>query len=99
MSGSQKYAYQIEVTLKAIFQCSKYDIGGIADQSFIRKQPFIAIAFVLGNFYNRIDSSFKERIDGFLGKYYLDMGKSMEEIGEDRARDMVKDFNSIVSTI
>jgi len=93
------YAFQIEVTIKSIFNCSKYDIGGIADANFIEKQPFTAIALVLGNFYNRIDTSYKEKIDDFLGKYYLEMGKSMLEIGEEKVKEIVEDFNNIVSTI
>ncbi|HHV37893.1 MAG TPA: hypothetical protein GXX70_00170 [Tepidimicrobium sp.] len=99
MSKFHDYAYQIEVTVKAMFNCNRYDIGGIADASFIEREPFIAIALVLGNFYNKVDASFKEKIDDFLGKYYLQMGKGMSEIGGERVKDMVKDFNEIVSTI
>ncbi len=35
----------------------------------------------------------------FFGKYYSEMGKSISEIGEDKIKEIVKDFNSIVSTI
>jgi len=93
------YAYQIEATVKAIFKCEKYELGGIADANFIEKDPFIAIAFVLGNFYNKVDRSFKEKIDEFLNVYYLDMGKSISEIGEERIKSIVKDFNNIIATI
>ncbi|NLV75402.1 MAG: hypothetical protein GX023_00150 [Tissierellia bacterium] len=99
MFKTHDYAFQIEVTIKAIFNCDKYDIGGIADANFIERQPFIAIALVLGNFYNKIDISYKEKIDDFFGKYYSEMGKSISEIGEDKIKEIVKDFNSIVSTI
>ncbi len=37
MFNSHNYAYQIEVTVKAMFNCDKYDIGGIADANFIEK--------------------------------------------------------------
>ncbi|HHV38553.1 MAG TPA: hypothetical protein GXX70_03545 [Tepidimicrobium sp.] len=93
------YAFQIEVTVKAMFNCKRYDIGGIADAGFIEREPFIAIALVLGNFYNKVDSSYKEKIDDFLGKYYLEMGKSISETGEEKIKDIIKDFNGIVSTI
>ncbi len=93
------YAFQIEVTVKAVFKCDKYGIGGIADANFIEKQPFIAMALVLGNFYNKVDISFKYKIDDFFGKYYLEMGKSISEIGEEKIKEIIKDFNSIVSTI
>lgn len=66
MFKTHDYAFQIEVTIKAIFNCDKYDIGGIADANFIERQPFIAIALVLGNFYNKIDISYKEKIDDFF---------------------------------
>ncbi len=99
MFKTHDYAFQIEVTIKAIFNCDKYDIGGIADANFIERQPFIAIALVLGNFYNKIDISYKEKIDDFFGKYYSEMGKSISEIGEDKIKEILKDFNSIVSTI
>lgn len=99
MFKTHDYAFQIEVTIKAIFNCDKYDIGGIADANFIERQPFIAIALVLGNFYNKIDISYKEKIDDFFGKYYSEMGKSISEIGEEKIKEIIKDFNSIVSTI
>lgn len=99
MFNPKDYAYQIEVTLKAIFKCEKYELGGIADANFIEKDPFIAIAFALGNYYNKVDIRFKDEIDGFLGKYYLDMGKSISEMGEERVKDLVKDFNTIIATI
>lgn len=93
------YAFQIEVTVKAIFNCSKYELGGIADANFIEKDPFIAIAIVLGNFYNKIDGSFKEKIDEFFNKYYLEMGKGISEIGEEKIKNIVKDFNNIVRAV
>lgn len=99
MWNTGKYAYQMEVTLKSIYKCDRYGVGGIVDRNFIESQPFIAIALGLGNFFNGADATFKEKIDGFLGKYYLDMGKSMEDIGYERTKEMVRDFNSIVSTI
>ncbi len=99
MFNPKDYAYQIEVTLKAIFKCEKYELGGIADANFIEKDPFIAIAFAFGNYYNKIDASFKEKIDEFLSVYYLDMGKSMTEIGEERTKKLVEDFKEIIATI
>ncbi|GEM_PF-4426942 len=30
------YAFQIEVTVRAIFNCKKYELGGIADANFIK---------------------------------------------------------------
>lgn len=99
MLKDHDYAYQIEVTVRAMFNCDKYGIGGIADANFIVKQPFIAIALVLGNFYNKVDICYKEKIDDFLGKYYLEMGKSISEIGEEKIKDILRDFNEIVSTI
>ena len=54
MFKPHNYAYQIEVTVNAMFKSGKYGMGGIADANFIEKNPFIAIALVLGNFYNKI---------------------------------------------
>ena len=99
MFKPQDYAYQIEVTLKALFKREKYEIGGIVDSNFIERNPFIAIAFALGNFYNKADVSFKTKIDEFFEVYYSEMGKSMEEIGEEKIKRIVKDFKDIVSTI
>lgn len=99
MFKPQNYAFQIEVTVKSVFNCNKYELGGIADANFIEKDPFIAIAFVLGNFYNKVNTSFKEKIDEFLNVYYLEMGKSISEIGEEKIKKLVADFNEIVSTI
>lgn len=99
MFKPQDYGFQIEVTVKAIFNCNKYELGGIADANFIEKDPFIDIAMVLGNFYNKVDGSFKEKIDEFFNKYYLEMRKSILNIGEEKIKGIVKDFNDIVATI
>jgi len=99
MFNPHDYAFKIEVTVKAIFKCEKYELGGIADANFIEKDPFIAIAFVLGNFYNKVDRSFKEKIDEFLNVYYLEIGKSISEIGEEKIKNIVEDFNNIVATV
>ena len=99
MFKANDYAFQIEVTIRAMFNCEKYGMGGIADANFIQKQPFVAISLVLGNFYNKVDISYKEKIEDFIGKYYSEMGKSVLEIGEERIKSVLKDFNNIVSTI
>lgn len=99
MFKPHNYAYQIEVTVHAMFKSEKYGMGGIADANFIEKDPFIAIALILGNFYNKVHISFKEKIDGFFEKYYMEMGKSISEMGEETIKNIMKDFTDIVSTI
>ncbi|NMB28387.1 MAG: hypothetical protein GX987_10110 [Tissierellia bacterium] len=94
-----KYAFQIEITMKSVFKCGKSGFGGIADADFIEKQPFVAIASVLGNFYNKLDSNTKNKVDKFIQDYYLEIGKSMEEIGEETIKNITKQFNNIISTI
>lgn len=99
MFKANDYAFQIEVTLRAIFKCNRYGIGGIVDADFIEKQPFIAIAFALGNYYNKIDISFKDKIDDFFKKYHSETGKSINEIGEEKIKEIISDFNNIIATI
>ncbi len=93
------YAQQIEVTLKALFKRDRFEIGGIVDANFIERNPFIAIAFALGNFYNKADTTFKNRIDEFFEVNYSEMGKSMGEIGEEKLKRIVEEFKDIVATI
>jgi len=93
------YAQQIEATLKALFKRDRFEIGGIVDANFIERNPFIAIAFALGNFYNKADTSFKNRIDEFFEVNYSEMGKSMGEIGEEKLKRIVEEFKDIVATI
>lgn len=99
MFKPHNYAFQIEVTVHSVFKREKYGIGGIVDANFIEREPFIAIALILGNFYNKVHISFKERIDNFFAKYYMQMGKSISEMGEETIKNIVKDFTDIVSTI
>lgn len=93
------YAYQIEVTVKAVFKCGKYELVSIYDARFIERQPFVSMAFVLGNFYNRAGSRHKAEIDEFFHKYSLDMDKSISEIGEEKTQRIIQDFNNIISTV
>ena len=99
MFKPNNYAFQIETTIRAIFHCDRCGLGGIADADFIEKQPFVAIASVLGNFYNKLDSNTKNKVDKFIQDYYLEIGKSMEEIGEETIKNITKQFNNIISTI
>lgn len=93
------YAQQIEATLKALFKRDRFEIGGIVDANFIERNPFIAIAFALGNFYNKADATFKQRIDEFFEVNYSEMGKSMKEIEEEKLKRIVEEFKDIVATI
>lgn len=99
MFNPHNYAFQIEVTVKSVFNCGKYGLVCISNANFIEKQPFVSMAFVLGNFYNKVDSSYKVEIDEFFQKYCLEMDKSISEIGEEKIKKIIEDFNSIVSTI
>lgn len=93
------YAFQIETTIKAIFHCDRYGLGGIADADFIEKQPFIAIAMVLGNFYNKVPVQTKNKLDKFFLDYNCEMGKSIGEIEEETIKKITKEFNNIIATI
>lgn len=99
MFDSQRYAFQIETTVRAIFKCERYGIGMIAESDFIERNPFIAINTVLGNFYNKLDNKSKGKIDEFIEEYHLDMGKSISEIGEEKIKKIIKEFNAIVKTV
>lgn len=93
------YAKQIEVTLQALFNKKRFEIGGLVDANFIERNPFIAIAFALGNFYNKADATFKQRIDEFFEVNYSEMGKSMKEIEEEKLNKLVEEFKEIIKTI
>lgn len=93
------YAKQIEVTLQALFNRKRFEIGGLVDANFIERNPFIAIAFALGNFYNKADATFKQRIDEFFEVNYSEMGKSMKEIEEEKLNKLVEEFKEIIKTI
>ncbi|HEY8361990.1 MAG TPA: hypothetical protein VIK77_03795 [Tissierellaceae bacterium] len=99
MFDTSKYAFQIETTFRAIFKCERFGIGVLAEPYFIEKNPFIAITTVLGNYYNKIDKKSKEKIDEFIENYHLEMGKSIEEIGEEKIKKIIKEFNDIVRTV
>ena len=99
MFEPQRYAFQIETTTRAIFKCERYGIGVIAESDFIERHPFIAIVAVLGNFYNKVDVKSKAKIDEFIESYHLDMGKSMEEIGQEKIKRIIEEFNIIVAIV
>ena len=99
MFKPKNYAFQIETTIRAIFHCDRCGLGGIADADFIEKQPFIAIAMVLGNFYNKVPIQTKNKLDKFFLDYYYEMGKSIGEIGEEKIKHIIKEFNNIIATI
>lgn len=99
MFKPHNYAFQIETTIKAIFNCGKFGLGVIADSDFIEKQPFIPMTMVLGNFYNKLDGQSKVKIDDFIERYHWLMDKSIEEIGEEKIKEIIGEFNTIVATV
>ena len=99
MFNAYNYAYQIEATVKAVFKSGDYELVSICNANFIEKRPFVSLAFVLGNFYNSIDSRHKAEIDEFFHKYSLDMDKSILEIGEEKIKRIIEDFKNIVAIV
>ncbi|NMA86101.1 MAG: hypothetical protein GX968_02115 [Tissierellia bacterium] len=99
MFKPKDYAFQIETTVKAVFKCGEYELVSIYDSRFIEQQPFVSMAFVLGNFYNRAGSRHKAEIDEFFHKNSLIMNKSISEIGEENMENIIQDFKNIVSTV
>lgn len=99
MFKASDYAYQIQVTLKSIFNLRDKKMGGISNTDFIEKNPFIAIGLIMGNFYNGSTDNFKRDIDNFFDEYKLEMGKSIVEIGEEKFKSILADFKRIVTTI
>ena len=87
MFDTRKYAFQIETTFRVVFKCQRYGIGVLAESYFIEKNPFLAITTVLGNYYNKLDNKSKEKLDEFIEAYHLEMGKSIEEIGEEKNKE------------
>lgn len=99
MFKPQDYAFQIETTTKAVFKPGDFGLGVVADSDFIEKNPFIPISLVLGNFYNKIDDNSKVLIDDFMERYYWLMDKSIEEIGQPKMDEIIKEFNGIVKIV
>lgn len=98
MFKTYNYAFQIRVTLKSVFNCDDFGLGLIADTKFIEKNPFIPMTMILGNFYNKMDDNSKMKIDDFIERYNWLMGKSIEEIGEEKIKEIIKYFNEITAT-
>lgn len=99
MFKTQDYALQIGVTLKSIFKPDEFGLGIVTELDFIEKNPFIPISLVLGNFYNSLDSKSKVKVDDFIERYYWLMDKTIEELGEAKTKEIVKEFNEIVKTL
>lgn len=98
MFKTHDYAFQIETTTRSVFNKDKFGLGIVANSDFIEKNPFIPISLVLGNFYNKLDDSSKIKIDDFIERYYWLMDKTIEEIGEPKIKEIIKEFNEIAST-
>lgn len=98
MFKAQDYAFQIGVTVKSIFKPDKFGLGLVTDLDFIEKNPFIPISLVLGNFYNSLENDSKIKVDDFIERYYWLMDKTIEELGEDKTREIIEEFKEIVKT-
>lgn len=96
---AKDYAFQIQVTTRAVFNLEEFGLGMITDLDYIKKNPLIPIMTVLGNFYNKVDERRKMEIDDFIENFYWLAGKSIEEIQEDRLARMIKTFNQIVAKV
>lgn len=95
----QDYAFQIETTAKSVFKTGNFGLGLVTDSNFIEKNPFIVIALVMGNFYNKLDKNSKIKIDDFMERYHWLMDKTIEEIGEEKMAEIIKEFHKITTTV
>ncbi len=93
------YAFQIETTIRAVFKIDNFGLGLVADSDFIENYPFIPISLVLGNYYNKLGDNSKAKIDDFIERYYWLMGKTIEELGETKIKEIIEEFNKIVATV
>lgn len=93
------YAFQIETTAKSVFKRDNFGLGIVTVSDFIEKNPFIAISLVLGNFYNKLDDNSKVKIDDFIERYHWLMDKTIEEIGEIKIKEIIKEFHEITTTV
>jgi hypothetical protein len=101
MFKPKDYAFQIKTNLNAIFdiESEKFGLGLISNIDFIEKNPFIPITMILGNYYNKLEKKSKTQIDDFIETYSWLMDKSIEEIGEEKIKRIISEFNSIVATV
>lgn len=99
MFKAHDYAFQIETTTRAIFKTDSFGLGLVADSDFIENNPFIAISLVLGNYYNKLDAASKVKIDDFIERYHWLMDKTIEEMGETKIKEIIKEFNEIVASV
>lgn len=101
MFKAKDYAFKIKTTLNAIFdiESEKFGLGLVSSIDFIEKNPFIPMSMILGNYYNKLGDKEKMKIDDFIETYSWLMGKSIEEIGEEKIKEIISDFNEIVATV
>lgn len=53
----------------------------------------------MGNFYNKLDDNSKIKIDDFIERYNWLMDKTIEEIGETKIKEIIKEFHEITTTV
>lgn len=75
---SQSYAVTIEHILEDVLECNRFDMAGVVNSDFIRKNPLAAILTVCGYLY--ADTNKRLLVDKFIEEtsFYLKM--SIDEL-------------------
>ncbi|GHU39252.1 hypothetical protein FACS1894105_13910 [Clostridia bacterium] len=94
MFVAHNYAISLEsIVIAAIGGIKRGDLGGIVNSDNIEHKPFIAICLALASFYVKTDK--KDDIDNFLASIHDIQDISIQEIGEDRIKEIINEINRL----
>ena len=69
MTSAQNYAVRIEITMRDAFECGRFEIGGLINSDYVKKNPFMAMMITLAYLCDRGEAESTKIITEFFERF------------------------------
>ncbi|WP_026478150.1 hypothetical protein [Alkaliphilus transvaalensis] len=94
---SHSLAISIELTLRNLFQCERFGLGGYVNSDSIESRPIEAFRIGFATIYPNASIETRTLIDTFIDSNYQYEEQSIDQIGVDVVRNLHEQFVSIIA--
>jgi len=77
---AQGYAIDVEHIMSKVFECNRFDVGGIVNSDYIRRNWQSAITATCTYVYANTNSTKRKEVERFLDEKSLYLNMSLEEL-------------------
>lgn len=93
---SHSLAISIEWTLRELFKCDRFGLGGFIDSDSIERSPMQSFRIGFAAIYSEASMEKRKLIDTFIDTNYQYEDDNIEEIGVAKVSELHEEFENIL---